>query len=239
MSRILNYITDRSKTGTDLIGGYGVDESNAFERMKTVKDFYNKSGGREYIHFVISFKGKKDADTVYLFAENLSSVFNDYQTLFSVHLNTQHTHVHFVINSVSYKDGHKFSQSRTDMKNLKEKINELADRWGLNAKEIIIDEYDDEEFYGYDEDLPIDYSNSYESDNMNSQLSHLIKNRENLNFQHSINNIETLKSFYLTGKCKDKNQNTCFWIDITDKSETNNSENDKKKHKNCHWIDEM
>ena len=58
-------------------------------QMETVKKFYGKEGEREYIHFCISFKGKMDADTAYFIADNISQLFDGFQVLFAVHLNTQ------------------------------------------------------------------------------------------------------------------------------------------------------
>ncbi len=149
LRRGIQYITDRKKTSKDIISGNGVSYDNAYERMQIVKRFYGKEGGREYIHFAVSFKGKKDVDTAYFIAENIADLYEDFQVLFAVHINTANTHIHFVINSVNVKDGHKFSQSRSDLQRLKEKINSIADKYGLNAEEITVDEDDTE--YEFDE----------------------------------------------------------------------------------------
>lgn len=153
LKRGILYITNHKKTSKDLIGGIGVSYDNAYERMETVKRFYGKEGGREYIHFVVSFKGKKDVDTAYFIAENIADLYEDFQVLFAVHINTANTHIHFVINSVNVKDGHKFSQSRSDLQRLKDKINQIADKYGLNTEEITVDEddcFDFEDDYEYD-----------------------------------------------------------------------------------------
>lgn len=119
--------------------------------METVKKYYGKEGGREYIHFCISFKGKRDADTAYFIADNITQLFDGFQVLFAVHLNTKNTHVHFVINSVNVNDGHKYSQSKSDMELLKSKIDEIVTNFGLNTDEVIVDENDYFD-YEYEED---------------------------------------------------------------------------------------
>ena len=153
LKRAIDYITDTNKTCNDLIGGSGVNKDNALSRMNIVKEYYNKCGGREYIHFVISFKGQQDADALYFFAEKIAELYTGFQVLFAVHLNTANTHIHFVVNSVNINDGHKFSQSKSDLKHLKDKINQIANEYGLNSNEIIVDEneYFDYEDYDYDE----------------------------------------------------------------------------------------
>lgn len=114
--------------------------------MRIVKEYYNKKAGREYIHFVVFFKGKQDADIVYGIAERICMLYADYQVLFSVHLNTRNTHIHFVLNTVSVTDGHKYSQSKADMQNLKKCIESIINQSGLLYEEIYeSDYYDDEE----------------------------------------------------------------------------------------------
>lgn len=136
-----------------MIGGVGISCVNALERMETVKRFYGKEGGREYIHFVVSFKSYKDADTAYFMAEKIAELYYGFQVLFTVHVNTVNTHAHFIINSVSVVDGHKFSQSRSDLQRLKDKINSIADKYGLNTEEITVDEDD---YFDFEDDAEYD-----------------------------------------------------------------------------------
>lgn len=156
LKRAIDYVTDLNKTCNDLIGGSGVNKDNALDRMNTVKRYYNKCGGREYIHFVVSFKGQQDADAVYFLAENIADLYMGFQVLFAVHLNTANTHIHFVVNSVNVNDGHKFSQSKGDLKRLKGIINRLADSCGLNSDEVMVEESEYSDFeeadLGYNED---------------------------------------------------------------------------------------
>lgn len=156
LKRVVDYITDPYKTDDDLIGGNGVNKENALSRMNTVKNYYNKCGGREYIHFVVSFQGQQDADSVYFIANQIAMLYEDYQVLFAVHLNTANTHIHFVINTVCVSDGHKYSQSKYDMKCLKEQIESIIAQSGLLCTDIYEDndnfDWEDED---YDEDAEL------------------------------------------------------------------------------------
>lgn len=142
LKRALEYITNPEKTHYWSDGLY-VDAENALERMSIVKRFYNKEDGRSYIHFTISFKGKKDKNQLYEFAEAVSYEFSDYQSLFAIHQNTRNYHIHFVINSVSVKNGKKFSQSRLDLEYFKKNISNLERHFGLGGGEVTIYEIDD------------------------------------------------------------------------------------------------
>jgi len=143
LKRGILYITNHKKTSDDLIGGIGVDSNTVCERMETVKQFYGKDGGREYIRFVVSFKGKKDEVIVFMAAENIAALFEDFQVLFAVHINTKNTHAHFIANSVNVNTGKKFSQSRADLQKLKDIINDISNKFGLNLEEMAVDEDDD------------------------------------------------------------------------------------------------
>ena len=147
LKRAIDYITDSNKTCDDLVGGNGVNKDNALNRMNVVKEYYNKCGGREYIHFVVSFKGQQNADIVYDIADRISMLYDEYQVLFAVHLNTQNTHIHFVVNTVCLTDGHKFSQSRSDVQKLKDRIENIINSAGL----MYTDVYEEPSYFSYEE----------------------------------------------------------------------------------------
>lgn len=157
LHRSINYICDPRKTRKDLIGGVGVNASNALQRMEVVKNFYGKPDGREYIHFCVSFSGKPNAQTVFEVATEISKYYRAFQVLYAVHLNTPNTHIHFIINTVCVLDGHKFSQSKSDLKDLKDYIDGIVCRYPdlyyslEESEEIIEDEYDYISYGIYDE----------------------------------------------------------------------------------------
>lgn len=62
--------------------------------MNTVKEYYNKSGGREYIHFCVSFQGKPDVYIVYDIANIVVEYYPEYQVIFAIHLNTSRVYAH-------------------------------------------------------------------------------------------------------------------------------------------------
>lgn len=144
LKRAIDYVINPDKTRSSLTGGIGVDMDNAFERMTVVKQFYNKSGGREYKSFVVSFKGERFEDLVYTAASSIAEYFSDYQVLYAVHTNTDNTHIHFIINSVSIADGHKMSQSKEDLKTFKEYVEQVTSRLGLD-KDYTLYSYDNDE----------------------------------------------------------------------------------------------
>ncbi len=121
IQRGLQYVIDETKTQKKyLVGGIGVDLNNPLEDMMSVKRFYGKTDGRQYIHFSISVKQSVPDDYImFQIAEEIASFYKGFQIVWAVHTNTEHSHIHFIINSVSAIDGHKFSQSRAELKRFK------------------------------------------------------------------------------------------------------------------------
>ena len=124
----IDYITDGSRTIPGLIGGVGVDASNALFRMSVVKGIYHKTDGRQYVEFVASFKDKVPLGTAFELARDLALHYSDFQVLYAVHYNVLHVHIHFIVNTVSVVDGHKFSQGKKEMQSLKNYFRLLCDK---------------------------------------------------------------------------------------------------------------
>lgn len=45
--------------------------------------------------------------------------------LIATHTDTEYLHTHFIVNSVSYVDGHKLQQSRDELQNMKDQSDHL------------------------------------------------------------------------------------------------------------------
>ena len=52
LKNIIKYVTQEEKTTSDLITGKDCSSENCLEEMKTVKNLYNKTDGRQYIHLI-------------------------------------------------------------------------------------------------------------------------------------------------------------------------------------------
>lgn len=62
----------------------------------------------------------------------ISSYFDGFQSVFALHTDTSTRHLHFLINSVSYKDGRKFSQDPTELNNFKTYCNHVLHENGFD-----------------------------------------------------------------------------------------------------------
>ena len=58
-----------------------------------------------------------------------------FQVVVSTHLNTRHLHNHFVINSVSFKDGYKYYSNLSNTALLWKTSDEICEEYGLSVLE--------------------------------------------------------------------------------------------------------
>lgn len=113
----LEYIKDEFKTEEKLfVSGINCDPSNALNEMIDVKKKYMKTDGILAFHAYQSFKeGEVTPDEAHQIGIELANeMWGDrFQVVVSTHLNTKHYHNHFVVNSVSFKDGKRYYDNRT------------------------------------------------------------------------------------------------------------------------------
>lgn len=111
LSKALSYIAKDNKTEEKrLVSGINCTADHALDEMNKEKDFYGKHGGVVGYHCVQSFMpGEIDPDHAHLIGIELAQrVWGDsgYQVVVATHIDREHIHNHFVINSVSL-DGEK------------------------------------------------------------------------------------------------------------------------------------
>ena len=106
--RVLDYVLR-----SNLCGGYGIDPNKAYEQMLLVKEAYHKRTGVQLKHFFLTFS---DQEMIYLSFQDILNIgfeigkyFEEYQMAYAIHLDSNHTHLHFVMNATSFLDGHKYS----------------------------------------------------------------------------------------------------------------------------------
>lgn len=139
---ILNYVTKNEKTiGKKLCSGFNCSIDTAVAEMNTIKELYGKTGGRTYKHFVQSFSpdeeitAKQAHEIAGEFVKNCP-LFSDFEVVYATHVDREHVHTHFVVNSVSFMDGHKFQMSKKDLENMKILNNKLCLEHGFSICEL-------------------------------------------------------------------------------------------------------
>jgi len=135
MKRVIDYIKNPAKTEPHLIGGHNCDINNAYHQFILTKRNYNKETGRQYIHFTQSFApyDKVTPEDVKAIADELvqMEVFKGFQIAYAVHIDKEHLHTHFVVNTVNEETGLKWKQSAEELQAFKDYSDDLCRKRGL------------------------------------------------------------------------------------------------------------
>lgn len=106
LSQALGYVSQEYKTEEKrLVSGINCTADNALEEMNKEKEYYGKWGGVVGYHCIQSFMpGEIDPDHAHLIGlETAQKIWGDsgYQVVVATHIDREHIHNHFIINSVS------------------------------------------------------------------------------------------------------------------------------------------
>jgi hypothetical protein len=213
IDKVINYTTNVEKTknqdyGTDLykslhntieytkadfktekqfyVTGINCTEENALQEMILTKKHFGKEKGILAYHGFQSFaEGEVNPEQAHTIGVKLAEELwgDKYEVLVSTHLNTNHYHNHFVLNSVSFIDGKKYINNREHYALMRKMSDDLCREYGLSVLE--------EKPCGRHN---IDYTKYYNSYIQKSDYYSMTKEDVDFAIKHaySYNNFETI-----------------------------------------------
>lgn len=117
-------------------GGYNVVLSRADEEIVLVKQYFQKTDRRLMRHFTVSFNDETSAYDAWILGWRIAAYYADrYQIVFGVHENTDNIHIHFVMNTVSFVDGLKYSGGYGDLYNLTSYADKICKEYSRRSEE--------------------------------------------------------------------------------------------------------
>lgn len=141
LRKILNYVLKEEKTSESLSYVHGdfigetISPQMVFDQFMRVKALFGKQNGRMYQHGIISFH-KDEAITPEMalsFGKAfVSKQYPDNQALVCVHIDRDHTHIHFVVNTVSFMDAKMLHWKKSDLQKAKDLSDQLCAEYGLS-----------------------------------------------------------------------------------------------------------
>lgn len=135
--QVMTYATNPDKTEKQFYTtGINCEIKDAVKQMQFVKTVYGKENGILAFHAYQSFnEGEVTPEIAHEIGVKLANeMWGDrFQVVVSTHLNTQHFHNHFVINSVSFKDGKKYYSNLTNTALLRKTSDEICEEYGLSV----------------------------------------------------------------------------------------------------------
>ena len=144
LKNALEYIQNPDKTEQcHLVGSVNCLPDTAYEQMLDTKTLYGKSGKRQGFHVIISFPPEESVtpEQAKFVAEGfIGDILNgEYETVYGIHTDKEHTHVHIIWNSVNLVTGQKYNSPKGNWKHhLQPTTNKYCEMLGL---EIMPAEY--------------------------------------------------------------------------------------------------
>lgn len=131
---VINYCANPDKTPHGLIEGRKVDKDYAADEMETVATAFGKDNGVKLRHFVLSCssaEGLTSPDVAKIAHQVTDYYAGEYQILYAVHESSEKPHAHFVMNMVSYQDGHRYQGKKQDYYKFQKHIKKILRPYGI------------------------------------------------------------------------------------------------------------
>lgn len=136
---VIDYARNGEKTEEELFcAGINCNPGAARDQFITIKEEFGKTEGIQAYHGYISFKEQNITPEL---AQKIGMEFaqrvwgEDFQVLVTTHLNTEHLHCHFVVNSVSFKDGRVLHDDQKVWFQIRKIADEICREYGLDVIE--------------------------------------------------------------------------------------------------------
>ena len=136
---VIDYARNSDKTEEEyFVTGINCEPQSAYEEMQDTKMYYKKNDKILAFHGYQSFApGETTPEIAHKIGVELAhEIWGDrFQVVVTTHLNTKCLHNHFVINSVSFKDGYKYYDNHTSYSRIRHMSDELCKEYGLSVIE--------------------------------------------------------------------------------------------------------
>ncbi len=139
LHNLLDYVESDFKTEEQFfVSGINCSAKTALDEMVLTKEQFGKKNGIQAFHAFQSFKeGEVTPEQCHEIGVKLANeMWGDrFEVVVSTHVNTNHLHNHFVINSVSFKDGKRYYDNRKTYAELRRLSDAICAEYGLNVLE--------------------------------------------------------------------------------------------------------
>ena len=136
---VFSYTQNPDKTaGGQFVTAINCQKDIALQQMILTKQRYRKENGYIAWHGYQSFKpGEVTPEQCHALGVELArQMWGDrFQVIVTTHLDKEHLHNHFCVNSVSFKNGSKYNFSKRELKRLRDTSDRLCREYGLSVVE--------------------------------------------------------------------------------------------------------
>lgn len=142
MKKVLQYVMQEKKTlyqdeatgqTYQLISGQHCMAETAFKEFMNTKKQYKKDSGVFFKQYVQSFQPNCGAtpEQIHAIGIETARAFGNFEVVVATHIDTDHWHNHFIVNSVNYKTGRKIQINEKGLESLRTKSDEISKAHGM------------------------------------------------------------------------------------------------------------
>lgn len=140
INQALDYVTKEKKTEKHLVSGINCQPETVKDEMQLTKELWGKTEGRTYKHFTQSWHEDEPitpelAHQIGCETAAKEPAWAGFEVLVATHVDRGHIHNHFIVNSVSFEDGHKLQWSTADLYELRGINDQLCAEHNLHVCE--------------------------------------------------------------------------------------------------------
>lgn len=135
MKRVLAYVMQDYKTtykGVKLVSGQNCIPESAYTEFMATKNQYRKTNGVFFKQYVQSFKpGTATPELIHQIGVETAKFFNGFEVVIATHIDKDHWHNHFVVNSVNCETGLKIQINEKGLEDLRNYSDKICRQFGL------------------------------------------------------------------------------------------------------------
>lgn len=136
MRRVLDYVMQDKKTvfdGIKLVSGQNCVPESSYQEFMATKHRYGKATGVFFKQYVQSFKPNCGATQkqIHQIGLETAKAFKGFEVVVATHIDRDHWHNHFVVNSVNCETGLKIQINEKGLEELRQRSDEICQQFGL------------------------------------------------------------------------------------------------------------
>lgn len=138
MKRVLDYVMQDKKTvlgGIKLVSGQNCVPESSYQEFMATKLRYGKATGVFFKQYVQSFKPDCGAtpEQIHQIGLETAKAFVGFEVVVATHIDRDHWHNHFVVNSVNCETGYKIQINEKGLEELRQRSDEICQQFGLQV----------------------------------------------------------------------------------------------------------
>lgn len=137
MRKVLDYVMQDYKTvynGIKLVSGQNCIPNSAYSEFMATKNQYNKANGVFFKQYVQSFKpNTATPEIIHQIGMETAKYFDGFEVVVATHIDRDHWHNHFVVNSVNCETGLKIQINEKDLEELRNYSDKICQQFGIET----------------------------------------------------------------------------------------------------------